>query len=220
MTAQPAAWDDGTVALYSAALWSGAALRVLDPAGGRITFDVGRWLAGVDGADETLLDRCSGPTLDVGCGPGRIVAALGGRGIPALGVDIATAAVAIARSCGALVLRRSVFDRVPGAGRWTTAVLADGNIGIGGNPAALLARLRELLAPGGVALVEVDPNEVEEHFTARIEGLGGHLVDSFPWVRIGADALREIAEPHGYTEAERWSAQGRRFLALRRRCSS
>ena len=35
-------------------------------------------------------------------------------------------------------LQASVFDRLPGAGRWGTALLLDGNIGIGGRPTALL----------------------------------------------------------------------------------
>lgn len=209
-------WSDETVARYSGALWSGGALRVRDGAGGRIPFDVTRWLAVADRADESMLDRCAGPTLDVGCGPGRLVAALTARGVPALGIDVATAAVALARSCGALVLRRSVFDRLPGAGRWTVAMLADGNIGIGGDPAALLARLRELLAPDGLALVEVDPAEVEEHFTAGIEGPDGRVIEEFPWVRVGADALVRLARPLGYVPVESWACQGRRFVSLRR----
>jgi SAM-dependent methyltransferase len=209
-------WDHRTVARYSGALWAGSCLRVRDSTGARIPFDVVRWLQVADPADETLLDRCAGPTLDVGCGPGRLVAALTARGVPALGVDVATAAVAIARSCGALVLRRSVFDRLPGAGRWSAAMLADGNIGIGGDPAALLARLRELLAPGGLALVEVQAAEVEEHFTAGIEGPDGRIVEEFPWVRLGADALVGLARPLGYATADRWVSEGRHFVALRR----
>ena len=35
-----------------------------------------RWLAPADGEDDWLLDRCSGPTMDLGCGPGRLVAEL------------------------------------------------------------------------------------------------------------------------------------------------
>ena len=50
--------------------------------------DVGRWIADADAVDLRLLDRCAGPTLDLGCGPGRLAAALAGRGVPALGVDV------------------------------------------------------------------------------------------------------------------------------------
>ncbi len=107
--------------------------------------------------DASLIDRCSGPTLDVGSGPGRLAVALAERGVPTLGIDVAPHAVRIARSAGSLTLLRDVFGRVPGTGRWMIVLLADGTIGIGGDPAALLQRVAELLAPLGRALVEVQP---------------------------------------------------------------
>src|SRR5271170_2626093 len=103
-----------------------------------------------------MLDRCAGPTLDIGSGPGRLTLALAERGIPALGIDITAHEVGRAWSRGALVMLRDVFDRVPGTGRWATVLLADGNIGIGGDPAALLGRVAELLAPRGRAIVELE----------------------------------------------------------------
>ena len=57
--------------------------------------------------------------------------ALAERGIPVLGIDITPCAVEQARSSGGLVMLRDVSDRLPGAGRWMTVLLADGNIGIG-----------------------------------------------------------------------------------------
>ena len=138
-------------ALDSGDLW-------LRGAGGRRRLPVERWRGQPSEADETLLQRCTGPTLDVGCGPGRLVAALTRRGVPALGIDIAPAAVRSAQLSGAIALRRSVFGRVPGSGRWPFALLADGNLGIGGDPAGLLRRVAALVrVPVGVVLVEVDP---------------------------------------------------------------
>lgn len=52
----------------------------------------------------------------------------------ALGIDVSEIAVAHARSRGATAIEASVFDRVPGAGRWGSAPLLDGNVGIGGCP--------------------------------------------------------------------------------------
>ena len=49
---------------------------------------------------------------------------------------------------GVAALLRDVFDPVPGEGRWETALLADGNIGIGGDPVALLERVRHAGRPG------------------------------------------------------------------------
>src|SRR3954469_6715720 len=37
--------------------------------------------------DHAVVGMCRGPTIDLGCGPGRLVAHLVNRGVPALGVD-------------------------------------------------------------------------------------------------------------------------------------
>ncbi|MQA86408.1 MAG: hypothetical protein GEV03_17685 [Streptosporangiales bacterium] len=57
---------------------------------------VAGWDAGLPG-DESLLQRCRGPVLDAGSGPVRLAAALAGRGVPVLGVDITSQAVPMAR---------------------------------------------------------------------------------------------------------------------------
>ena len=88
--------------------------------------------------DELIVSRCSGPVIDVGCGPGRFVEALAARGLPVLGIDVSGASVGQTRARGASALRRNVFEPVPGEGRWQTLLLADGNVGIGGDPFALL----------------------------------------------------------------------------------
>ena len=92
--------------------------------------------------------------LDIGCGPGRHLAALAAAGHDGLGLDLSPVAVRLARARGAEAILRSVFADVPRAGTWATALLLDGNIGIGGAPQALLARACALVAPGGSVLVE------------------------------------------------------------------
>ena len=59
--------------------------------------------------DETVAQMCSGPTIELGCGPGRLVARLIRRGIPALGVDRSATAI---------------------RGHWQTVLLVDGNVGL------------------------------------------------------------------------------------------
>ena len=168
--------------------------------------------------DASLIDRCSGPTLDVGSGPGRLAVALAERGVPTLGLDVAPHAVRIARSAGSLTLLRDVFSRVPGTGRWTIVLLADGNIGIGGDPSALLRRVAELLAPSGRALVEVQPPGRElrrERVRLRhSRGCGQQAGDWFPWAEVGADQLSGIAAEAGLPVAETWSCGGRWFATL------
>jgi len=203
------------VSHYDAALWQRRSMRVREHRGDVLPFDVARWSRTPDTADESLLERCTGPTLDIGCGPGRLVAALTARGIPALGVDVAPAAVALTRARGGLALRRSVYDRLPGGGRWRTAVLADGNVGIGGDVGGLLTRIRELLAPGGHALIEVEAGDTDRRMMAEVAAPDGTAVGSFPWARIGAAALTRLSGDCGYVAAIGWQCEGRHFVDLR-----
>jgi SAM-dependent methyltransferase len=85
-------------------------------------FPVDRWVAEVDATDLELFVRpCAGPTIDIGCGPGRLTAALVARGLIAFGIDVSTAAVLHARRRGAPARQLDVFDRVPAQGRWQHA---------------------------------------------------------------------------------------------------
>jgi len=125
--------------------------------GSTVPLEPSRWRARPTPEEEHVLGQVEGPVLDVGCGPGRHVLALARMGVPALGIDISPLAVSIARGRGAEVLQRCVFRPLPLQGAWRTVLLLDGNIGIGGCPTTLLSRIRQLLVPGGRALVEVDP---------------------------------------------------------------
>jgi SAM-dependent methyltransferase len=196
---------------FDAALW-GAPARLLRSDGTEIVLAVRRWHADATRDDGWLLDRCTGPVVDLGCGPGRLVVALTHRGIPALGVDVSEAAVAQCRARGAAVLHRDLFAGLPG--RWQHVLLADGNIGIGGDPVRLLRRAAALLRPGGTVLVETDPDPTAWWSgTARVhtpEGAGPPL----PWAVVGADALRAAAAAAGL-EVSATQAGGRAFTELR-----
>jgi hypothetical protein len=62
----------------------------------------------------------------------------------ALGVDLLPVAVELARGRGARAIVGSIFDELPGSGTWQSALLLDGDVGIGGAPARLLAGIRTL----------------------------------------------------------------------------
>ena len=205
----------GAIALYEEALQEQTAALILRTADGRaLPLQVSRWCGPPDAADEELLRRCRGPVLDVGCGPGRLTVALAGRGIPALGVDISQAAVVRVREAGAVALHRSVFDPLPGQGRWATVLLADGNIGIGGLPARLLHRCAQLLAPGGRILVEAEPGNVDEELTARLEHPDGRRGPVFPWARMGMPALLRATVDAGLQVVGQWRHSGRAFACV------
>jgi len=214
-TAEPDAETPDALELYADALEGDGVLVARDVRGRSQRLPVDRWLAPASAADERLLDRTEGPVLDVGCGPGRHVHALVRRGILALGVDVSASAVRIARARGAVAVEGSIFERVPGAGLWRSALLLDGNVGIGGEPSTLLARVGALLAPGGCALVELGPPGGGVRAT-RVRLERGEAVGAwFSWATVAADAVEGPAHAAGFHVDARWRDDGRWFARLR-----
>jgi SAM-dependent methyltransferase len=172
-----------------------------------------RWLAPADDVDLEILGDLEAPVLDLGCGPGRHLAALRALGKRGLGVDLSPVAVALARDRGAEAINGSVWTSVPGV--WRTILLLDGNIGIGGNPVALLRRAGELLAPGGSILVETDPpGAPTQRVRIRIEAQE-MVSDWFRWSRVGVDGADAVAQRAGFEVASTQSVGGRTFVTLR-----
>jgi hypothetical protein len=160
-----------------------------DPVG----LPVDDWTRPADADDLRLLDLCEGPTLDIGCGPGRLTAALAERGHVSLGID--------------------VFDLLPGEGRWRTALLADGNVGIGGDPVALLRRIRMLLDPRGRVVVEVGPDGTGCRTEWAALVCEGARSRPFRWSVVGVDAIDMVAERAGLSVSGTY-AHGRRHSAV------
>jgi SAM-dependent methyltransferase len=204
--------SESVLAQYHRALVRGTLHAYLDD-GAVVGVDIRRWLADVDEDDATVLDRCSAPVLDLGCGPGRFVRALNRAGVPALGVDIAEVAVSMARAGGSLAVVRDVFERLPAEGRWPTVLVIDGNIGIGADPRRLLRRARELTAPGGRILVEVSPRaDLDVTVQVRLSPAGRR----FPWALVGSCAVRRYGAAAGLVADDAWRAGARSFVGFTR----
>jgi SAM-dependent methyltransferase len=211
------------VALFGAALRRAergepAALRLVGPDGAAVrALDQHAWHSGLRPGDHTLLARCPDGTVDLGCGPGRLTGALATSGRRVLGVDVSPQAVRYARRHGAPVLRQDLFGPLPGEGGWPGALLADGNIGIGGDPARLLRRCHRLVGPGGTVLVEVDPPGAGSWngLVALADGGGsGRTSAPFAWAFVAADDLATIAEAAALRLTETWTEAGRWFARL------
>jgi SAM-dependent methyltransferase len=158
---------------------------------------VASWVGGDHEFDHAVVGMCKGPTIDLGCGPGRLVAHLVRRGIPALGVDQSATAVRLARRSGAPALQRDVFAPLPGTGRWHTVLLADGNVGLGGDPRRILTRASELLRRGGRCLAEFDSAAVgERRGWVRLESARA-VGPWFRWASVGIDCAGRLAEQVG-----------------------
>jgi SAM-dependent methyltransferase len=191
---------------------SGVQLRTTT--GSSLDLPVDRWFAAAGELEREVLVSVQGPVLDVGCGPGRHLVALHEREVFALGVDISPPLLDAARVRGVNVLERSVFGRIPGAGRWATALLFDGNIGIGGEPAALLIRLSSLLRPGGRIIAELAMHdEVEDVVHVRAES----ATASGPWFRwttVGPRRLERLVSALGMKIVTSRLTHDRRFAEI------
>ncbi|MFR9776589.1 methyltransferase domain-containing protein [Micromonospora sp. MS34] len=180
--------------------------------GTRRRLQVERWHGPAEAATASVVARCAGPTLDLGCGPGRLTQALTHAGLTTVGVDVSPRAVALTRARGAVAVQADLFDPLPAEGRWRHVVLLDGNIGIGGDPGILLRRCRALLHPGGSVLVELDPPgsgawQGHAHVVS-----GPHRGPSFRWARLDTRAVHDVAAEAGLAVREVYPV-GRRWFA-------
>ncbi|GAA3081195.1 ubiquinone/menaquinone biosynthesis C-methylase UbiE [Kribbella aluminosa] len=136
--------------------------------------------------------------LDVGCGPGRVTAALHDRGLAVVGVDVSPGMVEVARTA-----HPEVDFRV---GSMTALDLPDASVGgivawwsIIHLPRELVptafAEFRRVLAPGGVLLIGFHVGAESTHKTS---GYGGHPMNVHVH-RWTGEALTEIAIAAGFT---------------------
>ena len=204
-----------TVAEAMDSAFDGADCRLLLRDGREALVAAQQWAGTASAADEELfVDPCTGSTLDVGCGPGRLTGALAGRGVAALGTDISGVAVQQTRARGARAIQSDVFDALPGARQWRHLVLADGNIGIGGQPVRLLRRVAQLLHPTGSAYVELHGSGgLRVHEQVRLH-VHGRQTSPFAWATVGSDAIHGLAATAGLGVSTVRTVDGRRVATL------
>jgi SAM-dependent methyltransferase len=194
---------------------------VRDATGTRRALPLDRWMGGASAsladriADRVMLAGCHGPTVDLGCGPGRLTAALVSAGVTALGVDSSFTAVQLTIRRGGLALHSDIFAPLPRSGNWDRVLLADGNIGIGGEPVRVLNRARELLQPHGIVIAEVDPPTTagvrRELLRWETEHLAG---DWFAWASVGVAAASDVARAAGLRVIDVLQHANRHFVRM------
>ena len=177
---------------------------------------VRRW-SGQASEDEIALfvDPCAGSALDVGCGPGRLAEALSKRGVAVLGIDISPEAVRQTRQRGVRAVCQDIFDDSAPLNRWRHIVLADGNVGLGGDPVRLLRRLAALLRPDGSMLVELaGAGHVRRHDDVQLR-VAGRTTKPFDWATVGTGAIVDLAGASGLCLAGIQRGNGRQVATLR-----
>lgn len=195
---------------------SGSA-RLRSACGRMIPLPVARWWADPEPAEERVLSFVLPGALDIGCGPARHTLELARRGVHAVGIDHAPEAVRAAHERGARAILGDVFAAVPREGAWGSALLLDGNIGIGGDPERLLRRVHELLRPGGRVLMELErPGSGSRSMNVRTEH-GERVSGWFGWAQLAVDDLPRLAIATGYEVSEAWHAEGRWFARMEAR---
>jgi hypothetical protein len=134
--------------------------------------------------------------------------------VDCLGIDVTSSAVRLARSRGATVIEASIFDPVPRAGIWATGLLLDGNIGIGGDPVALLIRVASVLRPRARILVELgSPGASGGPELARVEH-DTFTGPWFGWTIVEAAGIEAIRARAGLKLESLWSAGDRWFARI------
>lgn len=185
---------------------------------GTVAPDGRRWLRSPTREDRDILERAGGPVLDVGCGPGRHTQALAAAGIDVLGIDLTPSILDAARRNGTPVIQASVFETLPRMGEWQTALLLDGNSGLGGNPLRLLRRLHDVLRPGGRILADVAPGFPPRPKRLRLRHAGA-LGPSFAWAPLHLHNVAEVAERADAHVIDLWASNDRWFCELKLRSS-
>jgi SAM-dependent methyltransferase len=207
-----AGWSEVVLASPHA---SRTSVTLVTECGASLSVDVSRWHSPADVADHSVLTRCNGPVLDIGSGPGRIVRALAARATPALGIDSSKPVVDLAVVSGARCVLADVFNQVPSEGEWETALLLDGNIGIGGDPVRLLRRVADLVTSTGVLLVELEPMHRGAVSSRRVRVVHGSDRSAwFAWAVVSVDEMPAYASRSGWTVTETWCCSERWFARL------
>jgi hypothetical protein len=123
-------------------------------------------------------------------------------------------AVRQTRDRGGVAIQRDVFAALPGEGRWDTALLADGNIGIGGDPVRLLRRVAQLLNDSGRVIVDLASPGGPVRIHRIGLRVGGARTAPFPWAVVPADQIELLAEASALRTLDILEHQGRWFAEL------
>lgn len=151
--------------------------------------------------EKRMIGLSRGRILDVGCGTGTHLPSLSRRGI-ALGVDISSKAIRLAKARGNKNCRVADIYAFSPRSKFDTIVLFENNIGMAGTrhgARRLLEKLASILAPDGRILTNANLAE-DRCFTAeltpRYNDEKGH---AFKWMHFDEKTLKGLCGTAGLT---------------------
>lgn len=181
-------------------------------------------------AEQKALDLAKGRTLDVGAGSGCHSLVLQHRGIDVTAIDISHLSVLTMQQRGVKKVFEQDFFTL--TGQFDTILMLMNGIGIVGTLNRLPAffqQLDKILAPGGQLLCDSsDISFIYENEDGRIEypedvayfGEIRYLMrykdtigESFPWLYIDANTLRQKADENGYSVEVLFEGEHYEYLA-------
>ena len=164
--------------------------------------------------------RCAGPTLDVGCGPGRLLAQLLDRaaGPGASASTSAPTAVRLARRRGGDALLRDVFGRCPAEGRWHSVAAGRRQHRHRRRPGRAARRCAAARPGAGRVVVEVEPPGRPSWSGPLRLRTGDRHSAPFPWAYVGVDDIAAVANAAALRTLDTWRrrADGSRCCPRRR----
>lgn len=162
------------------------------------------------GIEQKALDMAKGRTLDVGAASGCHSLVIQKKGIDVTAIDISPLSVETMKQRGVKNVREQDFFTLEGQQYDTILMLMNG-IGIVGTLDRMpefFKLLDKILAPGGQVLC--DSSDISYVFEGDMPDMDYYgeqsfqmqykdtIGESFPWLYIDADTLKQVAEENGY----------------------
>lgn len=128
--------------------------------------------------------------VDVGCGPGNVLATLGGAPRVAIGVDVAEGSLQRAAGVGYVPLQADAHD-MPLATGIADIVAINGSLHHCDDMAAVLVEAARLVKPGGVLITDHDPQFTAWNFRGLAMLMWRLRVPIYRWLKRGGHAAAD-----------------------------
>ena len=143
-----------------------------------------------------------GSLLDVGCGSGLFLRTASREGYETYGIDVSNNALAFAESQFGLNVGKETLDELVSAGRKFDIVTLWHVLEHFANPVEELKKIKQLLSPGGICLVEVPNFNSIKFKLSKVKWKGGNH-PLYHRTFFTAPTLKDTLQRSGFENTER-----------------